>query len=328
VRIVVMLVGLLVLAPVARAEDVLRPGVRLWVDPHSSTRTAADRLSGADRANALELAKVPSATWLTGGDARGDAARVTTAVAEARAVPVIVAYDVPGRDCGQYSAGGAAGTRAYQKWIDGLARGIGSRRAVVILEPDGIAQSPRDCGQPAARQRERTAEMRHAVQRLRRLAHTAVYLDGGHSHWHPAGEMAARLKRNDVKEADGFFLNVSNFRGNRELMRYGNDISKRLGGKRFVIDTSRNGRGPWTPPPGRYSDPQDWCNPPGRGLGDKPTTRTNGRLDAKLWIKTPGESDGPCTRGTSGPQDPEWGIRDPDAGVWFPQQAAQLRLGS
>jgi endoglucanase len=254
---------------------------------------------------------------------------VTKAAAKAKGVPMIVAYDIPGRDCGQYSAGGAAGTRAYEAWIDGLARGIGKRRAVVILEPDGIALSPRDCGRPAARQRERTAQMRYAVKRLRKLAHTGVYLDGGHSHWHPADEMAARLKRNGVKDADGFFLNVSNFRANRELMRYGAKISRRLGGKHFVIDTSRNGRGPWAPPRGRYSDPQDWCNPPGRGLGQRPTTNTSGRLDAKLWIKTPGESDGPCTRGTAGPIDPVWGIRDPDAGAWFPQQAAQLlRFGA
>jgi endoglucanase len=319
-----VLVGLLVFAPVARAEDVLKPGVRLWVAPRSSTRAAADRLSGADRENALKLAKVPGATWLTGGDAHADAADVTQRAARAGAVPVIVAYDVPGRDCGQYSAGGAAGTRAYEAWIRRLARGIGKRRAVVILEPDGIAQSPRDCGQSATRQRERRAQMRFAVKRLGRLAHAAVYLDGGHSHWQPATEMARRLRANGVQRADGFFLNVSNFRADRELIRYGNAISKRLGGKHFVIDTSRNGRGPWTPPPGRYSDPQDWCNPPGRGLGAKPTTRTRGRLDAKLWIKRPGESDGPCMRGTGGPQDPEWGIRDPDAGVWFPQQAAQL----
>ena len=72
-------------------------------------------------------------------------------------------------------------------------------------------------------------------------------------------------------------------------------------------------------------DPQDWCNPPGRGLGERPTTTTHTPLlDAKLWIKTPGESDGQCTRGTQGPQDPEWGEVDPAAGRWFARQAAEL----
>jgi endoglucanase len=326
VRLALALVVLGVVAPVARAEEVLKPRTRLWVDPNSSTRAAAGQLAGVDRENALRLAKVPSATWFTGGSAAGvraDAHRVTRAAARARGVPVIVAYDIPGRDCGEYSAGGAAGTRAYQRWIDGLARGIGSRTAVVILEPDGIAQSPEDCGAPPARQQERNAQMRYAVQRLQRLTHTAVYLDGGHSHWQPAAEMAKRLKANDVKHADGFFLNVSNFRTNAELIRYGNQVSQRISGQHFVIDTSRNGQGPWTPPAGKYGDAQDWCNPPGRGLGERPRI-TAGKLDAKLWIKTPGESDGPCTRGTPGPRDPEWGLTDPPAGAWFPQQAAQL----
>ena len=50
------------------------------------------------------------------------------------------------------------------------------------------------------------------------------------------------------------------------------------------------------------------------------------QLDAYLWIKTPGQSDGQCNRGVAGSTtDPEWGgITDPAAGAWFPQQALQL----
>ena len=44
-------------------------------------------------------------------------------------VPVLVAYNVPNRDCSQYSAGGARNGRAYRAWIDGFARGIGDRPA-------------------------------------------------------------------------------------------------------------------------------------------------------------------------------------------------------
>jgi endoglucanase len=50
-------------------------------------------------------------------------------------------------------------------------------------------------------------------------------------------------------------------------------------------------------------------------------------VDAYLWVKTPGQSDGTCNRnGTAvGSPDPEWGgIVDPAAGAWFPQQALQL----
>ena len=96
----------------------------------------------------------------------------------------------------------------------------------------------------------------------------------------------------------------------------------------FVIDTSRNGQGPWVPPAGLYPDPQDWCNPPDRGLGVRPTADTGiSLLDAYLWVKIPGESDGECTRGLGpGGQtvDPEWGLIDPRAGGWFPEMALQL----
>jgi endoglucanase len=77
-----------------------------------------------------------------------------------------------------------------------------------------------------------------------------------------------------------------------------------------------------------YPDPQDWCNPPGRNLGLRPTADTGiGLLDAYLWVKIPGESDGDCTRGL-GPAgttvDPEWGRIDPPAGQWFPEMALDL----
>ena len=95
---------------------------------------------------------------------------------------------------------------------------------------------------------------------------------------------------------------------------------------RFVTDTSRNGQGAWTPT-ASYPDAQNWCNPPGRGAGVRPTVTTGvPLLDANLWIKIPGESDGSCNRGVAGATtDPEWGgIVDPAAGDWFPEQALQL----
>jgi endoglucanase len=88
----------------------------------------------------------------------------------------------------------------------------------------------------------------------------------------------------------------------------------------------------------------NWCNPPGAGLGIRPTTETaSGFADAYLWVKTPGESDGQCDAAggvrawdysaynpwgvTAAEQptfDPLWGQQDPAAGAWFPQQALQL----
>jgi endoglucanase len=94
----------------------------------------------------------------------------------------------------------------------------------------------------------------------------------------------------------------------------------------FVVDTSRNGQGPWTPPANRpVGDPQDWCNPPDRGLGVRPTANTgNPLMDAYLWVKIPGESDGQCNRWGPGPEDPVRNMVDPAAGQWFPDMALEL----
>jgi endoglucanase len=67
------------------------------------------------------------------------------------------------------------------------------------------------------------------------------------------------------------------------------------GGKPYVVDTSRNGAGP-------ADGELYWCNPSGRALGVQPTTATgNGHIDAFVWAKRPGDSDGSCGRGDPGP---------------------------
>jgi endoglucanase len=276
------LVLALAAAPPARAERVLTPQARLWVDPDSST-------AHVDTPEAQRLAQIPSATWLTGGDPYGEARNAARAAQGA--VPVFVAYNIPGRDCGSYSKGGAGSDAAYRRWIGRLAKGISTRAAVVIVEPDALASG---CV--------KTSLVKYAVTRLAKLRRTGVYIDAGNSNWQPAATMRRRLRAAAIDTADGFALNVSNFRTNRESILY----AKQLGGWRYVIDTSRNGQGPWT------GGEPDWCNPPGRGLGTRPQTTTNQpRLDAFLWVKTPGESDGECRDG-------------PAAGTWFPQQAADL----
>jgi endoglucanase len=343
------------------------------------------RVRDALRIAALEAK--PKAVWVTKGTPADARAAVRDTIRKAsfqRAVPVLVAYNVPGRDCGGLSAGGALTTADYKAWIDGFASGIGDSRAIVILEPDGLGLLPSNCGAGYPfTDAQRYEELNYAVDRLGQGARTSVYLDGTHSAWLGVGDIAARLANAGVLRATGFFTNVSNYRlldyerkyatwiskciafannpeeGGWRLGHYDwcasqyfsplapaddpvnpNDIStwvytdqwfdQNLGtaqpAAHFVIDTSRNGQGPWVPPAGKYTDAQDWCNPPGRGLGVPATTATGSTLgDALLWVKVPGESDGTCTRGApAGSVDPEWGLVDPAAGQWFPQQALQL----
>ena len=120
------------------------------------------------------------------------------------------------------------------------------------------------------------------------------------------------LKQAGIEEADGFSLNVSNYKATETEIKYGKEISKRLGGKHFVIDTSRNGNGPPVEECKNADGEACWCNPPGRALGTPPTTETADPLvDAYLWLKKPGESDGKCNGG-------------PKAGMFWQERALEL----
>ena len=377
----------------------LAPNTRFYVDPGSeAAHQAVTDFLHHDPRGALAMAALaswPEAAWFTKGTPAQVKAQVTQLVRRAalqRAVPVLVAYDIPLRDCSQYSAGGAQSDADYRAWIAALAKGLGSRKAVVILEPDALANLPSDCSATSdpsgAITAARIADINYAVNVLESQPGTSVYLDAGHSQWHSVGDMASRLIEAGVAKAQGFFLNVSNFQPTGQLDEYGTWVSRciwfatqgpswaaghtdycasqyysgaapndGLPGDavsptdpstwhwtdawfdqntgtapaaaltHFVVDTSRNGQGAWTPPAGKYSgDPQTWCNPPGRGIGARPTANTGVALvDAYLWIKTIGESDGQCNRGIAGStEDPEYGQVDPAAGAWWPAQATTL----
>jgi len=296
----------------ATPERTLDGDVTFFIDPASNALAQAEawRETRPDDAEAMmKIADHAQADWY--GDWTADpeteiGARVTQ-VTGAGALPVMVLYNIPHRDCGLYSAGGAGEADAYRAWIDGVAAGIGDAPAVVILEPDAIAAA--DCLEVDAAD-ERYDLLRYAVDTLGALAATDVYIDAGNVSWHPAAETARRLERAGVDDAAGFALNVSNFHTTDDSVAYGTAISDALGregGTHFVVDTSRNGNGPW-----ETDDPEAWCNPPGRALGEPPTVETTDPLvDAHLWIKSPGESDGEC-RGA------------PPAGEWWPDYALEL----
>ncbi|MDQ0682533.1 endoglucanase [Streptomyces achromogenes] len=238
------------------------------------------------------IANRPAAVWFADYAPGTIAARVRAVTSDAAAqgrVPVLVAYAIPDRDCGGASEGGAPDSDAYAGWIDRFAAGLGSREAVVILEPDSIAQA--DCLDAGARA-DRFAALARAGRVLKAANPAArVYYDAGHSHWNPSAEQAALLKQAGAASAassDGIFSNVSNFRGTTDEAAYARRVLDALGGPAglgAVIDTSRNGNG--APADG------EWCDPDGRRIGRAPTFDTGqARIDAYLWVKLPGESDG------------------------------------
>ena len=247
-----------------------------------------------------QLAQQPVAKWVNEWVPLSEVSRTVASAAATGATPVFVAYNIPNRDLGSYSAGGAENAAAYRKWIRDFAAGLGGKKSIVVLEPDAVPQTAK---MSAAGREERLALLRDAIQVLK-AANALVYLDAGNARWMSADAAAAALKSAGLDAADGFSLNVSNYISTPVSIAYGEQISRRTGGKHFIIDTSRNGAG--------GTSDGEWCNPPGQSLGTEPTTQTNHSLvDALLWIKVPGESDGTCNGG-------------PRAGAWFGEYALGL----
>jgi endoglucanase len=230
--------------------------------------------SGADRDLLGKVAFNPAAYWLVGGDPGRAGSIVEGAGSD---LAVLVVYDIPNRDCNGESAGGASSASEYQGYIDGMSSSLQGKEAAVILEPDALALS---CGASTE------SLISYAVNSLRQNPGIAVYIDGGHSNWIAADVMAGRLRSAGIEQATGFAVNVSNFQPTDALINYGRNLSGLLGGKPFVIDTSRNGQG---------ARGDEWCNPAGAGLGEAPAAATgNDAVHAFLWVKRPGESDGAC----------------------------------
>jgi endoglucanase len=281
-------------------------GATFWVDPASNAQQTANAWRAARPADAALMDRVAagaSAQWIGNWNTnvQADVDAAASRISGTGALPVFVAYNIPQRDCGGLSGNSTTTADAYRSWVTAFANGIGARRAAVVLEPDALAAM--DCLSPADQQ-VRVSLLRFAVETFASKGRVGGYLDAGHPGWISAATMAQRLTSAGVALAQGFSLNVSNFLATQDNVSYGSDISARVGGKHFVIDTGRNGLGP-------TADYQ-WCNPAGRALGNRPTTATgNALVDAYLWIKTPGESDGACNGA-------------PAAGAWMPEYALGL----
>ena len=299
-RIAGLLAGALLLSACNQApQPPLNPlfNQRLWVDPQSPVSQAADALRTSGRqadADALRsITSQPVATWLTHDDPAPVAKRVVDEAEVADATPVLVPYHRPHRDCGSYSAGGSVDAAAYAQWISTVADTIGSRRVIVILEPDAVPQLlSTDCTDAD----DTYAMLAAAIERLSANDQTRIYLDAGHPGWiTDTDQLAQALRRSGIEKADGFSLNVSNFASDAANQEYGDRLSTTLGGAQYVVDTSRNGNGT---PPASDNQIDSWCNPPGAALGADPQIGPErGYAVARLWIKVPGESDGNCRPG-------------------------------
>jgi endoglucanase len=293
-------------------EDPVSATNGFYVDPANPAAqwAAANPADGRASAIASAIGAKPQADWF--GAWSTDIGENTGAYVGAAAakdkLPVLVAYNIPNLDiCASGAGHGAASDSAYDTWIAAFAGGIASRPALVILEPDAVADE--SC-MSASQISDRDGLLNNAITQFTNQApDTWVYLDAGNPGWLAPSTMAAYLNAAGLAHAHGFSLNVSNFYTTARDVTYGNAINADLSAdygytKPFVIDTSRNTNG---------SD-GEWCNPDGAKLGS--TDQVGGGAEMLLWIKTPGESDGNCGTGSG-----------TTAGQFVPQIAYDLIYG-
>jgi len=249
-------------------------GAELFVDPD----TAAARWQAAHGAGWLDpITRHPQARWVNGPTDIPPAAAAARRAHQQGRLAVLVAYHIPDRDCAGPGAG-AASSGDYDRFIGQLIAALGPHPVAIVVEPDAVAA---DCFTS-----DRARLLSRTVLRLAHAGHH-VYLDAGHPNWRPVGEMVGRLLAAGIAGAEGFSVNVANRQTTQDSYEWALKLSDRLGGREFVIDTSRNGVGP---PSGHQ-----WCNPRQEALGEPPTTDVDRPgLAALLWIKPPGESDGTC----------------------------------
>ncbi|MEU8360486.1 glycoside hydrolase family 6 protein [Nonomuraea sp. NPDC048882] len=292
--------------PVVRFDNVslmetqtTRP-TALYVNPKSNPARWASENDGRPESGPImdAIGSKPIFDWF--GNWFPDITKaVDTYVGAAQAadkLPMLVAYNIPNRDaCALFSGGGAGDAAGYHAWITDFAKAIGNRHAIVVLEPDAIAAAPCVADlNPPKNPDDQYRMLLDATQVLSTHApNTWVYLDAANATWRTPSFMADKLVESGVANTRGFSVNVSNYLTTADSEQYAVAVngllSGTVGAKKYVIDTSRNGKGP-------YEDdtPGDnWCNPPDRKLGTPPVRQTSG-AEYLFWVKVPGDSDGEC----------------------------------
>ncbi|KAI5840756.1 putative 1,4-beta-D-glucan cellobiohydrolase C [Morchella snyderi] len=313
---------------------------------------------------AASVAKVPSFTWFDTADKVPNMRTYLTSIKAAGVgnyiIPFVV-YDLPDRDCaalasnGEYSIadGGATKYKAYIDAIRAIILDFPDIPLALIIEPDSLANlvtnmSVSKCANAATTYKELTV---YAVKQLA-LPNVSMYLDGGHGGWlgwpanlAPAAVMYAQIYKDagSPSQLRGLATNVANYNGwslatcpsytspnvNCDEKKYINAMGPALASNGwanayFIVDQGRSGM----QPTGQIAQ-GDWCNQIGTGFGIRPdTATTDALLDAFVWVKPGGESDG--TSDTSAVRyDAHCGLADalkpaPEAGTWFQAYFEQL----
>lgn len=230
------------------------------------------------------IASVPTALWLGGGNVHDWIAGYVSDAYNHQALPVLALYAFP-----SYLGTGMTAANNYRSLVDQVVSAVGSRPCVVQLETDSLISC---VGASNTFRLQRFWLLQYAVSQFSKLCpNTWTYLDGGDAYYNSPTTMAPLLVQAGVGMAAGFSLNVSNFNTNTTMTSFAAAVNQQLAtygipAKAWIGDCSRNGNG--RPDPAYISaHPNTWMfNPPGMKLGQRPN------MSGLLWIKRPGESDG------------------------------------
>lgn len=308
-------------------------GATFYVDPHSLTASwVKDNQSNPDHKALSEIAKVPMFIWLAEWNGADPGQKVRDVMKDAvgkNNTAQFAPYNRPLRDAsGDYSKGGAESLAAYRTWTDKAEAGLYETDDIrveknlgvqVVIEADGVVEFT--SFKEAQNRKERAQAITYAVMAWGSHPLVYTYIDFGHKAWVVAPKNPQKfdaymefLIQCGIQHARGFSVNVSNFRTTAECIEFAEKVCDTLeeagfGRKFYLIDTSRNGRGPLV------SAANQPFNPKGRGLGEKPIAFAKTmpkRCDGYAWIKDPAQSDGDHNPG------------DPPAGQIHPGYASQL----
>ncbi|HSS38146.1 MAG TPA: glycoside hydrolase family 6 protein, partial [Polyangia bacterium] len=306
-------------------------GAKMYVNPdYVAALEGVAKSHPGDAALLKKIEQYPTAIWLSWiKDLKAlpgylDDAQKQQDAGGQPVVPVFVVYDVPGRDCNAEASAGELqlteeGEARYQHdYIDVIAGALAAHpklRVAFIVEPDSLANLVTNMGTEKCQKAEpfykRT--IAYAIAQLS-LPNGFIYLDAAHAGWLGWPKNIAKIvpmykevlaMAGGPDRIRGFALNVSNYDPPKDPatpkrvpdyppndeIGYANDLAKLLPsagitGKGFVIDTGRSGV------PNVRSAGANWCNIKGAGLGERPQANPAPKVDAYLWIKVPGESDG------------------------------------
>ncbi|MBV9817197.1 MAG: glycoside hydrolase family 6 protein [Solirubrobacterales bacterium] len=194
----------------------------------------------------------------------------------------------------------------FHRRVDAMARAVGRRPAVFLLELDAIGSS--SCVEKMGALPEWEADLRYEMKAMQSLPHTVVYVEGGYSDSNSVQYTARVLNAIGVDSIRGFFTNDTHQAWTINEARWATAIAHRTHGAHFIVDTADNGQGPLLNRDRVRNGNDDLCNPPGRGLGPRDTTDTGFAFaDAWMWTHPPGNSSG-CGGG-------------PPGGVFWPARA-------